>query len=247
MEEYIVIIPYLQSAAQGKELKYAIAGWQRHFKEKFSIYIVGEGLKPFHCADNVHFIEKRRVDAIKDQYRQHLDYVDCFKVVHEMYPDSKGFIFVADDCYAVNDFTIKDVKSIKYLGDVDWNPQSTNPWRRDKAKTREILKKGGYPALNYTTHLPQWYEWDKLEKLWRTYQMEQQSYVFEDLYYNIYHRDVKPIMLSKENDHIKLGLYDKNTTMEELLQMQKKKIWFTNSPVGWTPTLMRFLENYYKI
>ena len=32
-----------------------------------------------------------------------------------MFPDSTGFIMVADDCYAINDFDIIDVKQLKML------------------------------------------------------------------------------------------------------------------------------------
>lgn len=60
-------------------------------------------------------IESKRIDDISGQYRQHLDYVSCFKKVHQMFPNSSGFIMVADDCYAVNDFDISDVKFLKML------------------------------------------------------------------------------------------------------------------------------------
>lgn len=32
-----------------------------------------------------------------------------------MFPETDGFIMVADDCYAVNDFDISDVKLLKML------------------------------------------------------------------------------------------------------------------------------------
>ena len=41
---FLVVIPYLASAAQGRELEYAIAGWRRHFKEDFLIVLTGENL-----------------------------------------------------------------------------------------------------------------------------------------------------------------------------------------------------------
>lgn len=49
------------------------------------------------------------------------------KTVREHYPDNKGFIFVADDCYAVNDFDISDIKFLKVLEpDIIFDSNSKN-------------------------------------------------------------------------------------------------------------------------
>ena len=44
-----------------------------------------------------------------------MDIMNKLKVVREHFPFDKGFIFVADDCYAVNDFDISDIKFLKML------------------------------------------------------------------------------------------------------------------------------------
>lgn len=243
MEEYLVVIPYLASAAQGKELDYAINGWRKHFKEKHKIVLVGEGLPK---RDDVICIESKRVEESPGQYRQHLDYVSCFKKVHEMFPETTGFIMVADDCYAVNDFDISEVKLLKMLEpDFSFKEDSTNAWRRDKMKTKKLLLSKHYPTHNFTTHLPQWYDWDKVEKLWDEYDMLHNSYVIEDLYYNIYFKDRIPFQLNKETDNLKCGIYDKDFPVDKLKQAFKSKIWITNSPVGWILELPKLLEEHY--
>ena len=244
--QYLVVIPYLPSAAQGREIEYAIAGWRKHFKEEYIIVLVGEGL-PGLDAEDVYCLESKRVPASEGQYRQHLDYVKCFRAVRDAFPDSDGFIMVADDCYAVNDFDISDVKFLKMLEpDFEFNPQSPNGWRRDKMKTRAALVDAGLPTRNFTTHLPFWFDWDKIEALWEKYDMDHSSYVIEDLYYNSYYKDRVPFRLDEAADNLKFGMYD--TSKERVAQLRDsaaKKIWITNSPKGWCSDLEVLLQVHY--
>lgn len=245
---YLVVIPYLASAAQGREIEYAIAGWRKHFKENYLIVLVGEGL-PAMDAEDVYCLESKRVDAISGQYRQHLDYVSCFQKVHKEFPDTDGFIMVADDCFALNDFDISDVKLLKMLQpDVNFNPDSMNGWRRDKMKTKQTLQQAGLPTRNFTTHLPQWYDWDKVEALWEKYDMLHSSQVIEDLYYNTYCANRIPFRLDRDSDNFKLGVYGKDAeTLAFIAKAPEQKIWITNSPEGWCPELEVMLQIHYNI
>lgn len=245
-DEILVVIPYCSAGAQGRELEYAVEGWRRHFKEKYLIVLAGENHPVTETGDDIICIESERVPPKEGQYRQHLDYVSCFKKVHKAFPNSKGFIFVADDCYAVNDFDMTDVMCLKQKADVITSlSTSSNPWQRDKARTRDALVKEGYPIRNFTTHLPQWFEWDKLEALWKKYDMENTSYVFEDLYYNIYYPTRIPLTLHIDYDNFKCGVYRKNPRINYIRDAFKKKIWIQNSVEGWIPELDEMLASYY--
>lgn len=244
----LVVIPYCSAGAQGRELEYAVAGWRRHFKEDYLIILAGENHPVTETGDDIICIESERVPAKEGHYRQHLDYVSCLKKVRAKFPESKGFIMVADDCYAVNDFDLSDVKLLKQKsGEMGGSFASTNGWLRDKARTRERLLGDGYPIRNFTTHLPQYYEWDKLSALWEKYDMENVSYVMEDLYYNIYYPTRIPLQLHIDFDNFKCGIYRKNPRMEYIHRAFKQKIWIQNSPEGWIPELDRMLASYYGI
>lgn len=243
---YLVVIPYLPSAAQGREIEYAIAGWRKHFKEEYIIVLVGEGL-PELDAEDVYCLESKRVPASEGQYRQHLDYVKCFRAVRDAFPDSDGFIMVADDCYAVNDFDISDVKFLKMLEpDFNFKPDSANAWRRDKMKTKKVLVEAGLPTRNFTTHLPYWFDWDKWEELVEKYDMARNSYVIEDLYYNTFYEDRVPYQLNLETDNLKIGVYETSQKCsEDLRKYAPGKIWITNSPKGWCSDLEVLLQLHY--
>ena len=244
----LVVIPYCSAGAQGNELELAVAGWRKHFKEKYLIVLAGENHPITETGDDIICIESERVPEKKGQYRQHLDYVSCFKKVHAAFPKSKGFIFVADDVYAVNNFDMSDVKFLKQRSmEMGGSLESTNGWQRDKAKTRMLLEKEGYPTRNFTTHLPQWIEWDKLEALWEKYDMENESYVFEDLYFNIYYGDRIPFQLNIDHDNLKCGVYRSNPRINYIERAFDTQIWIQNSPEGWIPQLQKMLEDHYKI
>ncbi len=243
---YLVVIPYLTYAAQGREIEYAIAGWKKHFKEDYLIVVVGENL-PELDAEDVYCLESKRVEAKEGQWRQHLDYVKCFRAVRDAFPDSDGFIFVADDCYAVNDFDISDVKLLKMLEpDFEFNPESTNGWRRDKMKTKKALQLNGLPTRNFTTHLPYWFDWDKIEAIWALYDMDESSHVIEDLYYNTFYKDRIPFQLNADTDNFKFGVYDTSKEcLDRLRKAPSQKIWITNSPQGWCADLEVILQLHY--
>ena len=242
----IIVIPYCSEGAQGRELEYAVAGWRKHFKEDYLIVIAGENHPVTATGKDIVCIESPRVPGREGQYRQHLDYVSCLKKVREAFPKSKGFVFVADDCYAVNDFDLSDIKFLKQLRDnIPFEPGSPNAWKRDQAKTRERLVADGYPTRDFTTHLPQWYEWDKLAAIWERYDMENESYLMEDLYYNIYYPTRIPMTVRDEWDNVKCGLYVVNIYAEGIRNAMRRKIWLTNNPTGWTSDLDAVLRNYY--
>ena len=243
----LVVITYLRAAAQGRELDFAIAGWRKHFRHRnYKIIIVGENL-PKIDGNDVVLIESKRVPQPVMQYWGHVDYVSCLRKVHKVFPESKGFILVADDCYAVHDFSLAEVQMLKYLpGGIDYDPFSSNGWRRDKMKTKRLLESMGLPARNFTTHLPIWYEWGMIESLWDRFGMDHQSFVIEDLYHNIYF-PVAPAIAIDEDDAWKCGVFSDRVTFQRLHRATAEKVWITNDPNGYCPTLERFLGQYYGI
>lgn len=246
MEDILVVIPYFAAGAQGRELEYAVAGWRRHFKINHRIIIVGDYHKVVESGDDITFINCPRVPEIKGQYRCHIDHVNKFRKVLDRFPDSSGFIYTCDDIYAVNDFDLIDVQLLKINSrEMGYRPDSSNGWQRDQAKTRALLIKEGLPTLNWVCHLPVWYEWDKLIKIYEKYDCDHNSYVVEDIYYNTYYRNRVPFLLDFERDNLKCGVYRSNPNLKRLPWAFKNKIWITNSPIGWLPELDRALNEHY--
>lgn len=255
-DRVLIVIPYLAAEAQGREIELCIAGWRRHFKTPYHIAVVGDD--PHIAGDDITHIPCPRVKPIAGQYLPHLDINNRFRVAREAFPATKGFIFSCDDYYAVGDFDLAFVKKPKNKGeDIIGAPFSHNGFEVDKYKTHIALQDAGLPCVNWTTHLPQYFEWKKLETLWTAYDMMHNSYVVEDLYYNTYSRG-KALVITEnpETDTVKCGVYRRDidrpnkgrskTGLDYLREaVEGSKIWITNSPAGYSPALEKFLADYY--
>ena len=244
--KHLVLIPHLPSAQQGHELRLAIEGWRQHFKADFVITLMGEGLPYIEGVVNV---ESPRVPAVEGEYRAHLDYVSCARKARERFPDTEGFLVAGDDVFAVNDFTFEDVLVPKIQD--DWLPtvgakNHPNPWRRNLAKTGLICQRNGLEMLNYTTHLPHYYEWDKLFAIYDKYDCDHNSYVIENLYYNTYPSDEKPQLLSL-NDRWKFEVSFTPLDRQGLYNAFAFKKWVTCTENGWSSAMEKELAYHYGI
>lgn len=242
----LVVIPYLASAAQGRELEFAVAGWRKHFKENFLIVVVGDYHKVCSTGDDIFFIPCPRVEAIEGQYRAHIDHANKFKKVHEIFPKAKGFIYTCDDIYAVNDFDINDVKVLKMEAEsYSADEMDHNDWWRDMAKTKKVLVAEGLPTHNFVCHLPVFYEMDKLLKIYDEFDCVHNSYVVEQIYFNRYFASRKPILLRLEWDNFRCWIGRENPDWSRLKPMLDKKIWISNSVAGYQKPLEDVLKEHY--
>lgn len=245
-DSILVVIPYLASAAQGRELEYAVSGWRKHFKEPHHIVIVGDYHPIVDTGDDITFIECPRVEPVEGQYTCHLDHVHKFRKVREMFPDHKGFIYACDDMYAVNNFTMVEVLLPKVVQrDMGGDFNSSNPWQRDMAKTRLLCVNHNLPLYNYVCHLPVYYEWDKLLAIYDQYDCDHQSYIVENIYFNTYFADRVPFVLDFDKDNFKCGVYRSNPRIWCIENALKSKIWIQNSPEGWIRELDEILSKHY--
>ena len=247
MRQYTVVIPYYAAGAQGRELEYAVAGWRNHFQEQYHIVVIGDYHPVSDSGSDISYYPCERIAAIPGQYLPHLDMAHKMLTFMDAYPGEKGFIWVADDCYAVNPFDIHDVRMLKCKDySMEQYEKSTGicgeDFRKDKLKTRDILLQNQRPARNFTTHLPRWYDAERLRSVLNGFNATRESYVIEDLYYNIFYPDRVPLRLSKEKDNLKYGVFNQGVTPAELDAAAKRKIWINNSTTGWGPELETWLQ-----
>lgn len=242
----LVVIPYLASGAQGRELEYAVTGWRLHFQAPFLIVVVGDYHPIVETGDDITFIHCPQVPDVPGQYRPHLDHVRKFRMVRRLFPEEKGFIYACDDMYAVNDFGMEEILFPKIINTrMMGNPDSSNGWQRDLAKTEQLCRKEGFAAMNWVCHLPVWYDWQTLLDLYDHYDCDHNSYVVENIYFNMIYGTRKPFKLDIATDNIKCGVYRPNPNLDTIRKAFDTKIWITNSPKGWIPELDRMLNEYY--
>ena len=147
-----------------------------------------------------------------------------------------GFIWMVDDNYAIKPFTLFDILQTHFHS-LSFTGASSAPhsfWRHDKWKTRQLLDSEKLPHVNYTTHFPCWFNFNKLKEVWDRFNMLNESYVLEDVYFNYYEHD-KPVLDSE----IRLGIWGhdiyKNKFQKALADPNIK--FMCNSVEGWSKEL----------
>lgn len=242
-----MVIPYFAGGAQGNELAYAVAGWRKHFKEKFLIVVVGDYHPVVDTGDDIVFIKCPRVGFPgKSNYRAHIDHVNKFRKVFSVYPESKGFIYTCDDIYAVRDFTMEDVLKPKVrCREIVGSFRNKNAWVVDNYKTKYILKNNGLPTMNWVCHLPVYYEWDKLLRIYDKYKCDKASRVVEQLYFNTYFADSDYVVIEEEDNDYQFKMWKDEDCIEDMKSAIGKKYWISNSVKGWKPEMEIVLKEHY--
>lgn len=244
----LVVIPYLASGAQGCELKLAVAGWKKHFREDHQIVIVGdydENVAAAMNIDHVIFIEYPQIPETPGQYRPHLDHVHKFREVRKHFPNSKGFIYTCDDIYAVKDFTLKDVMVPKmpakgfYFG-IAHSFGGVPDWSSDKQKTGELCFRARIPVRNWVCHMPVYYEWERLLDMYDRHNCDNISYVAENIYFNEkYPDEIDAVDEFDYHDEVKNGKPD--------IRPIGTVTWISNSIGGWSKELEELLTKHYNL
>lgn len=245
-----VVIPYISSEAQGREIVYAVAGWNRHFREPHRICIVGDR-PPQEVLDmpGVEWLEKPRQNRedYPGQYLPHIDHAHKFSAFLEAHPEVDGFIRVADDCYAVNDFDLPFVRQLRLNRESMSGSGERGGWYADEEKTMKLLKRLRFPTRGWTTHLPLYYERRKLMHIIDTYDLLHNSYVIEALYFNMWYPHRVAQLLNIDFDCVRCGVWRSNPRLNYIDNAFRTKVWITNSIAGWIPALEERLKNYFGI
>ena len=242
-QEILVVLPYKQNGAQGNEIKHALRGWKKFCQFKYHFVVIGEFNEELRNEFPwVEFIYCESLPKIESQYNQHINVQNVMEIVmnryHHIYD---GFIWMVDDNYAIKPFTLEDITTIHYLSTnfVGRKDQPTSFWNHDKWKTRQLLDREGLSHINYTTHYPCYFEFNKLKEIWDRYNMRNESYVLEDIYFN-YFSHPEPIQVNC----IRLGIWNKmdfDRKFQDAVNDPNIKF-ICNSVEGWSKELEQELS-----
>lgn len=247
-KETLIVLPYKQNRAQGNEIKLTLNGWRKFCQFKYHFIVIGEfddELKqefPW-----VEWIYLQSNPKKPGQYNPHLDIMNKFECVREKYSNEyNGFIYISDDKYAVKPFTLEDIVTIYYLNTsfTGREDQPTSYWNHDKWKTRQLLDREGLPHVNYTTHFPYYMEFDKLKEIMDKYNLLEESYVFDDIYFN-YFSHPAPTQVNC----IRLGVWSKGdfeNKFQDAINNPNIKF-ICNSVDGWSKELEGEIDKLTKI
>lgn len=236
--ETLVVLPYKQSSSQGNEIRLSLNGWRKFCKFEYHFIVIGEFdeklKKDFPWVEFIHCPSKEKKNG---QYNPHLDIQNKFKIISRMYSQMyDGFIYITDDEYAVKQFDLSDIKATYYHSSSFTGCEKcpTSFWRYDKWKTRQLLDKYNLPHINYTTHYPCYFEFKKFDEIRKKFNMLEESYVFDDVYFN-YFKHEEPIL----DSDIRLGIWSNDIFKNDFKKaVENPNIKFMcNSVEGWSKEL----------
>ena len=234
----LVILPYAPGGSQGNEIQIALSCWRKFCKFKYHFVVIGEFTEQLKQEFPwVEFIYTKRVPVKPGQYNPHLDIQHKFEIGYEKYhTEYNGFIYMVDDNYAIKPFRLSDIVTIYYheLSFIGRKDAPTSWWKHDKWKTRQLLDREHLPHINYTAHYPCYFEFNRIKELWDKYDMRNESYVPEDIYFNSYEHE-PPVLDST----IRLGIWSYTVFQKEFQNAVKNpNIKFVcNSTEGWSKEL----------
>ena len=246
LDEILVVLPYKQSGSQGSELELALSLWSKNCTFKYHFVVIGEYDKSFEEKFPwVEFIKCSTKPKIDGQYNPHLDMINKFVIVSNKYKNKyNGFVWMVDDNYAIKQFTLFDILQTHYHSQsfTGNSKAPLNYWNHNKWKTRQLLDKENLPHINYTTHFPCWFDFEKLLAIIEKFDLMNESYVLEDVYFNYYEHE-KPI----KDDEIRLGIWNYDIYKREFQRaLDNPSIKFMcNSVEGWSEDLENSLKKLY--
>ena len=241
--EYLVVIPYKASEAQGNELYLAICGWLKHFKEHFRIVIVGDKPKdlnhelPKNVSEIVHLPHTCQTE------NPPLDIVAKLQEVIATYPEYPGLILTNDDIYPVNDFDITEVKLLKSDGTLTDRKSTGNLYAENRAKTLKLLQAEQLSVYDYGCHTPVYFEATKFLELVEKFNLTESACLITSLYFNYFYPNRIPVKLELEYDNLKAGVYRQNANLARLQEIKSRKIWINNSVSGWSDQFAAIIAN----
>lgn len=237
-KKYLVVLPYSDKGAQGKELELALSGWKKYCQSRYHFVVIGQ--YPEYLINKFDWVEFISTDMKifpASQYAPHIDIQHKMEEIYNRFHTRfHGFIWMVDDNYAVKPFHINMMtQPYKHSSSFTGSQKSpTNFWSHDKWKTRQLLDEENLPHINYTSHFPCYFDFENLKAIWDKYDMRSHSYVIEDLYFNTYAHKEPEI-----DKTVRLGVWNKDIFENDFKSaMQNPDIKFVcNSTKGWSPEL----------
>lgn len=244
-----VVMMYFAGPAQGREIEFAVEGWRRYFKDPFKLVIVGDYHPVISKYPEIDWLECPRInpDDYPGQYIPHIDHIHKMQHFLRNYPEADGFIRCSDDEYPINDFDLATVRLLKLNNLSMEHHENGGAWEKDEAKTYDLLRSKKFPHRGFVCHIPFYVERSKFEYLVDKYDLANESYVFEDMYFNIFYPYRPALLLNIDTDCIRCGVWRPNPDYQVIRKAMLEKTFMNNSVVAYTGEFEKFMANYFMI
>jgi hypothetical protein len=163
---------------------------------------------------------------------------------------NEEFFWSNDDIYFINKVTYHDLCIAKVIA-IDLRQKvariiGKSVYHDDLKATYNELVRRRMPMRNYSTHLPYRYEKSKLQAMITEFDLENVRLLPENIYFNYYHNDELPYVLSlEETNCIAFAVNRKDPNWSAVNDQLRTKKFFNHSEAGMTPKMQDLLKNLF--
>jgi len=233
------VYPFLQRAANWKEIIFSIRSIEKYYQGKFHIFIIGD-LPPAINANKITFIPSSCI-ANKDGSQP----IDIVKKLNKVIADKRineNFVWMNDDIYFMNPVFYEDIAILKAIENLDLIRKSVKtPYRDNLWNTYNVLKSNNCPVWNYGTHLPFVYNKKNMKLLIEKFNLAKNPLLISSLYHNYFFQKAIPLLLNLPTDNIKVAVYRKDPDINMLKKFLKTKKFFNHSQTGFSDAIKNIL------
>jgi len=234
-----VCIPYLKSAAQGDELRYALRSLQKNMCEEFQVVIIGDREDWF--SDEIIHIE-----SVQFSKNPQIDTLEKLKLAIADERVSDHFIWSNDDIYMVSPVMLADIQILTAHGKLKRMEGSPKTYEINRNKTIDLIGRfgnGEMPIHNYDTHTPVFYDKEKLVELFEELpELSSEGLLLPSIYFNAFFWNVIPQQIDNLNGNYLLRVVSPNPDRNVFSKLVRDKKFLNNAESGYSPLLLEFLE-----
>jgi len=233
-----VCIPFLQSAAQGDELKYALRSIERNFREDFAVVIIGD--RPAWLSDEAIHIpveiasKNPQIDTTNKLFRA---------IASELVSDK--FVWSNDDIYFNSPVMLADIQALSVQGKLLEIPGATETYKVNRNATIDVLRKLKNDTNNFDMHVPFFYEKEKLLELFEilTKINAPEGVLIPSIYYNHFYSGFSATNNDGLNGNYLLRVVSSEPDPAAFSRLIVGKKFLNNSENGWCKLVKKYLEN----
>jgi hypothetical protein len=226
---HVVVIPYIDSKAAGKELLFALRAWENNFEDLAGIVVVG---------DLPEGISREKVTHIPHRPESNNPQVDVAQkmaaaIASDLVPEV--FIWSNDDIYPIAPVSFEDIAAKKSIGILRSKGKPGGVYHQNSIRTMEAIKKAGLKnPKDYATHTPVVFEKSKLAKTIADFGATKEGLLVSTLYFNQHYPLSRPIVTSNgATGSIVASVWSANPNRDILERVFQERSWINNNDLGY--------------
>ena len=243
---------YYARPARGDELLYSVRSVMANFVGTPRIWIVCDPAdRPSWASSQIHFIDYRWAQG-RRRTRVPFDYTDKLIAACRHNEIADSFCAMYDDTYFVNPVMLPDItvpraaKRWTKKALAQWHPKRKHD-RRRKRSMQLFADRTGH-AWDFSTHMPYWYNKQRLIDITRRYRLQHKDFLRETVYFNaLLPEGEKPALLQPKHGPRVQYRTCKQPPYDVLVRKTGNVLFLNHGDKSWTADMQLLLGEHFPV